>query len=445
MEVKGRVKFSLTDNKVSIDGTDKPDFLQEKLKPEQFGVDTSGPEPKIYIKPDVVKPAPHQHTKADITDFNESDYVHRTGDENIEGNKTFTGDVTIQGKLITTGSPVEIESEVVRVKDNIITLNDGEPGSGVSTGKAGIEIDRGSEPKAQFLFDESDDKWKIGFEGGTFEVIAFQSWVNAQLGSLTLSGLSDVDDSDKGPDKVLKWDDSLGKHVYVTIADISTYQIKTSNADTTPGYLIEKVKAGDGINITEVEESGVKKAEFSARVDNVSVEIKSGEISVKDGGINVDKLANNIDASGKGFNADKLDGKDATDFTPIELVKWNAVDKGYALFLAQETGLLNYTIAPATSVSGADVAGDTVILAPGSSIEYEIEVSIDGSTPPNKVALGVVPDATGIKIEWKDGTSYNEVNNEEPFDYNQTTITVRLTNQTSSNTIYVHGIVAVYD
>lgn len=69
------------------------------------------------------------------------------------------GDVTREGKTFIT------EAETVEVKDNTLLLNRGEVGSGVTKGVAGIEINRGTEPKYQILFDESDDRFKVGREG----------------------------------------------------------------------------------------------------------------------------------------------------------------------------------------------------------------------------------------------------------------------------------------
>jgi len=41
----------------------------------------------------------HTHTKNDITDFNENDYVHTSNDETIAGNKTFSNDITVNGSI----------------------------------------------------------------------------------------------------------------------------------------------------------------------------------------------------------------------------------------------------------------------------------------------------------------------------------------------------------
>lgn len=73
--------------------------------------------------------------------------------------------ITIKGNVTQEGKSFITEAETVEVRDNTLLLNRGETGAGVSREFAGIEIDRGSEPKYQILFDESDDRFKIGKEG----------------------------------------------------------------------------------------------------------------------------------------------------------------------------------------------------------------------------------------------------------------------------------------
>ncbi len=73
--------------------------------------------------------------------------------------------ITIKGNVTQEGKSFITEAETVEVKDNTLLLNRGEVGSGVTKGVAGIEIDRGTEPKYQILFDESDDRFKVGREG----------------------------------------------------------------------------------------------------------------------------------------------------------------------------------------------------------------------------------------------------------------------------------------
>lgn len=73
--------------------------------------------------------------------------------------------ITIKGNVTQEGKSFITEAETVEIKYNTLLLNRGEVGAGVTKGVAGIEIDRGTEPKYQILFDESDDRFKVGKEG----------------------------------------------------------------------------------------------------------------------------------------------------------------------------------------------------------------------------------------------------------------------------------------
>lgn len=77
----------------------------------------------------------------------------------IAKNATFKGDLIVEGQSFVT------EAETVEIKDNILLLNKGEAGSGVTKGIAGLQIDRGTEPDFQILFVESDRRFKAGEEG----------------------------------------------------------------------------------------------------------------------------------------------------------------------------------------------------------------------------------------------------------------------------------------
>lgn len=75
------------------------------------------------------------------------------------------GDIIIEGNVTQKGESFITQAEIVEVRDNTILLNRGETAAGVSKGFAGIEIDRGTLPKFQILFDESDRRFKAGEEG----------------------------------------------------------------------------------------------------------------------------------------------------------------------------------------------------------------------------------------------------------------------------------------
>ena len=79
------------------------------------------------------------------------------------------GTVVIRGSLEVEGTTTTVESNDTLINDNILTLNNGQAGAGISASKnyqSGIEIDRGSEAKASFVFDDSVS-WNIGGDSGT--------------------------------------------------------------------------------------------------------------------------------------------------------------------------------------------------------------------------------------------------------------------------------------
>lgn len=68
------------------------------------------------------------------------------------------GTVTITGNLDVKGTTTTVESTNTTVKDNIIQLNYGQTGNGISSAlnyQAGIEVERGNYSAAQFVFNES--------------------------------------------------------------------------------------------------------------------------------------------------------------------------------------------------------------------------------------------------------------------------------------------------
>jgi|AntAceMinimDraft_5_1070358.scaffolds.fasta_scaffold02060_10 hypothetical protein len=69
------------------------------------------------------------------------------------------GAVTVTGNLIVQGDTVSVAATNLDVSDNIITLNFGETGSGVTLGYSGIQVDRGDLSPASLLYDESLSAW----------------------------------------------------------------------------------------------------------------------------------------------------------------------------------------------------------------------------------------------------------------------------------------------
>ena len=112
--------------------------------------------------------------------------------KNLNSNYTITNKATplanvvvathtmfVDGNLVVGGNTTQVTKTDLSISDNIITLNKGEAGSGVSLITAGLEIDRGSSPNVALLWNESFDKWTITTDGTTYGNIAISSGTGA--------------------------------------------------------------------------------------------------------------------------------------------------------------------------------------------------------------------------------------------------------------------------
>lgn len=81
------------------------------------------------------------------------------------------GLVVITGDLLVKGNTTTIDTANLQIEDNIIVLNKGEGAAGVTEGTAGLEIDRGSLANAQFLWDETIDKFAFRLDTGVLSGI----------------------------------------------------------------------------------------------------------------------------------------------------------------------------------------------------------------------------------------------------------------------------------
>jgi len=91
------------------------------------------------------------------------------------------GDVIISGNLSVSGGYFVTYTEHVSAKDNLITINAGEQGAGVTAGVAGIEVDRGTLPKYDFFFVEASQSFRVGEEGNTQAVATREDTPNDQV------------------------------------------------------------------------------------------------------------------------------------------------------------------------------------------------------------------------------------------------------------------------
>jgi hypothetical protein len=179
--------------------------------------------------------------------------IQVNGDYNIkakEGSKITldtgpgVGQVVVTGNLLVEGDTLTISAENLNVKDNIIVLNDGETGAGVTLRYSGIQIDRGTEPDVSFVYDESDDTWilargsvetSFNYDNSKLRLKQILTNADTDSGDLTLigsgTGVVKVFGTDTYEDQVTHDDDIPNKkYVDDAIQNNPTFQIKTNDS-----------------------------------------------------------------------------------------------------------------------------------------------------------------------------------------------------------------------
>lgn len=139
------------------------------------------------------------------------------------------GTVTITGNLDVKGVTTTIESTNTTVADNILQLNYGATGNGISSAlgyQSGIEIERGSYSPAQFVFNDSVSHFNPVTNSnvnGTFVM---------KTADGTLSGLQvGVLAGNAGTNFVLDMQNGSG---IVTVANSTNYYLRVANANDIP-------------------------------------------------------------------------------------------------------------------------------------------------------------------------------------------------------------------
>ncbi len=265
-------------------------------------------------------------------------FLRVNGDYNIktpDGSKIVldvgTGDVRVVGNLVVDGEFLNVSVTDLDVEDNIITLNSGEAGSGVTLDYSGIQIDRGLVTNVQFLWNEniSAPNYRAGdptATAGGWQIVSGSypsfNFTNSRLkvkeiitdsgtdsGNLMLigegTGVVHVQGTDNYEDEVIAFgDDALPNKKYVDDAILNnpTFQIRApesqdtrviiSDKDVTPGdpgstgFLLAQTgytSYGSSAVTTIVDNVLVSQA-FSNRLEVLGLEINNNyEITTKDG------------------------------------------------------------------------------------------------------------------------------------------------------------------
>jgi len=93
------------------------------------------------------------------------DYNISSVDSSTDNVVITTHTVTVNGNLTVTGTTNSVETTNTEIADAVITLNKGEPGSGVTGTYSGIEVDRGSANDVAIRWNETSDIWELTTDG----------------------------------------------------------------------------------------------------------------------------------------------------------------------------------------------------------------------------------------------------------------------------------------
>jgi len=107
--------------------------------------------------------------------------------------------IIIDGNLTVSGTTTSVETTNSTITDNIIVLNQGETGAGITAGSSGIEIERGSATNVSIVYDDTVDAFKVLLGAGLTNIraaepsdstdVATKNYVDTATGSsLTLAG-----------------------------------------------------------------------------------------------------------------------------------------------------------------------------------------------------------------------------------------------------------------
>lgn len=139
-----------------------------------------------------------------------------------------TGTVEITGNLNVLGNVTTVQSENLAIKDNIIVLNEGEQGNGVTLGEAGLRIERGNFDDMLWVFDET-----VQFNDPISQTIRSGAWTAKNVSTGATVGLKVNSISTAGGDLYLI---NSGTGV-ISVSGTTDYERQIFNYDPILGIL----------------------------------------------------------------------------------------------------------------------------------------------------------------------------------------------------------------
>lgn len=192
--------------------------------------------------------------------------VKITGTTDFIGSTT-TENLTVKGNLNILGDTTTVNTTQLQVKDNIIEINKGETGSGVTAGKAGLRVDRGEESPYNIIFDETDDFFKVGLDT-SLEIIATRPYVDSAFKSHDHSIVTaDTSGFMSSGDKTKLDGIATGANNYVHPNDANTRHITDTERTAWNG----KADSGHGHGAATTSASGFMSNADKTKLDGIAM------------------------------------------------------------------------------------------------------------------------------------------------------------------------------
>lgn len=234
-----------------------------------------------------------------ILKVSQSDYrlQVQSGGSIVLDTGTSTGTVIITGNLDVKGTTTTVESTTTTIQDNIIQLNFGQTGAGISSAlgyQSGIDIGRGNRDSAQFVFSEQVNHYDSVTATdvvGTFQV----KTVNTSNNSTALSGIQVRTITNDGTADLIF--DLQGASPVMRIANSANYESRVTDPNHIPNkkFINDYVSATNGIaNVDRIKYplTGTSLALVQATATTVDFVIAGNtKAQISSGGVNINNVS----------------------------------------------------------------------------------------------------------------------------------------------------------
>jgi hypothetical protein len=112
----------------------------------------------------------------EVTESGDTITIGLPNDVTIGGALIVSGDLTVNGTVTT------VNTETINLADNIILLNSN--ATGTPTESAGIEVERGTDPNRSLIWNETNDRWELQANDGSYYPINYVTGADSYATSI---------------------------------------------------------------------------------------------------------------------------------------------------------------------------------------------------------------------------------------------------------------------